>query len=110
MGWLAALTVAGDIGHHEELAAGRRDLEQETRYRCVAEFVRSLPWPSGLHDVLREIESWHSYPPTRPSFRCRIGAAKSPAVAYDRLGLDHDTKRKCQMIDQALIVLWQVAG
>jgi hypothetical protein len=24
--WLAALTVVGDIGHHEDLAASRRDL------------------------------------------------------------------------------------
>jgi hypothetical protein len=39
-GGLATLTVVGDIGHHEDLAASRRDLEQETRYRCVAEFVR----------------------------------------------------------------------
>jgi hypothetical protein len=30
-------------------------------------------------------------------------------VAYDRLGLDHDTKWKCQ-IDKALIVLWRTAG
>src|SRR5882757_2015906 len=38
--WFAALTVVGDISHHEDLAASRCDLEQETRYRGIAEFVR----------------------------------------------------------------------
>ena len=45
----------------------------------------------------------------RPDLRCGIGAAGNPTVAYDRLGLVHDTKCKCQ-IDQALIVLWRAAG
>src|SRR5262249_34210315 len=98
-----------DIGHHEDLAAGRRDLEQEARYRCVAEFVRLPLWLSGVHDGLREFESWHSYPPTRPDFRCEIGAARNPTVAYNRLGLVHNTKCKYQ-IDQALIVMWHTAG
>src|SRR5882724_6638677 len=108
-GGFAALTVVGDIGHHEDLAAGRRDLEQETRYRCVAEFIGILLWLSGVHDGLREFESRHAYPPTRPDFRCEIGAARNPTVAYDRLGLVHDTTWKCQ-IDEALIVLWRTAG
>jgi hypothetical protein len=56
--------------HHEDLAASRRDLEQETRYRCVAEFVRILLWLNGVDDGLRESESWRSYPLTRPDFRC----------------------------------------
>ena len=45
----------------------------------------------------------------RPDLRRGIGAAGNPTVAYDRLGLVHDTKCKCQ-IDQALIVLWGAAG
>jgi hypothetical protein len=90
-GWFATLTVVGDIGDHEDLAAGRRDLEHEPRYRCVAEFVSVLFWPSGVDDGLREFESWHSYPPTKPDLRCEIGAARNPTVAYDRLGFDHHT-------------------
>jgi len=67
-GWLATLTVVGDISHHEDLAAGRCDLEQEARYRCVAELVRNLLGLSGFDDGLREFQSWHSYPPTRPGW------------------------------------------
>jgi hypothetical protein len=45
----------------------------------------------------------------RQYLRGGIGAARNPTVAYDRLGLVHDTKCKCQ-IDQVLIVLWRAAG
>jgi hypothetical protein len=71
----------------------------------VAEFVGILLWLSGVHDGLREFECWDSYPPTRLDFRCGMGAARNPTVAW----LVHDTKWKCQ-IDQALIVLWRAAG
>src|SRR5258708_36867488 len=98
------------MGNHEDLAASRSDLEQEARYRRVAEFVRILLWLSGFDDGLREFEPWHSYPPARPDFfRCKRGAARNLTVAYDRLGRDHGTKRKCQLI-QALIAPCRTAA
>ena len=51
---LTALAIVRDVGHHENLASGRRNLEQEPGYDRVAEFVRDSLRPCRAGDGLGE--------------------------------------------------------
>jgi len=102
---LMTLAIVRDIGHHENLASGRRNLEQEAGYDRVAEFVRDTLGPCSAGDGLGEFAFGHSQPPLRLDFSCRIGAARNPTVAYGWLGEDHEATLKSYEL-QVVIVAW----
>ena len=57
---LSALSIVGDIGHHEDLAAGGRDLDKEPGYRRIPEFVIALLRGCGVDSGLGEFDLGHS--------------------------------------------------